>query len=548
MPDEKIGTNSDFEQLLTDLISSERSEEIEGLLRNSQAVDENAKKHSQIKLAHPWNLDSIKSPEERLEVETSHEKEKTSVDVSDPNHHPLSFGMTNQNIVNLLHILGLQLEPEGGTKSDLEATINFKKEFVGDYLLTKPPDQVKTEQPIQDQPETLDIIPAKTTLADLDLFPVVPLFEQEYADQNLKKEGYQAKFDFVQPNKRLKNRIDFQVSYDFVRANDKISETNNLVGNLAKTWIEQSTDLVIQSDLETDHSNRLITKTHGLNEFVEPNPSNVIDSPLLNREAPEFAVIDEDSQGENIGVNLLNQEVSDKTSKFDGDPMITEIKETSLSPEKEVMPSRKAQANNGTDLPPDKLKGRVGIRETKYDSNSDFSREPMAVEKNLSKIDGYGQLVQPQTIKNSQSITTSAVQQNDLTSNIIEQIVSRIGLRVDEHQQEINIQLKPDFLGKVNIKIAIERGIVNAEFIADSQMVKEIIAASLPQLRLDMQELGMNMGQIYVNLSNYDSQREPYQGHQQSPKRQVNKSLIQATEPVLNQNIPDAVTNINIRI
>ena len=140
------------------------------------------------------------------------------------------------------------------------------------------------------------------------------------------------------------------------------------------------------------------------------------------------------------------------------------------------------------------------------------------------------------------------MQQNDLTSNIIEQIVSRIGLRVDEHQQEINIQLKPDFLGKVNIKIAIERGIVNAEFIADSQMVKEIIAASLPQLRLDMQELGMNMGQIYVNLSNYDSQREPYQGHQQSPKRQVNKSLIQATEPVLNQNIPDAVTNINIRI
>ena len=58
-------------------------------------------------------------------------------------------------------------------------------------------------------------------------------------------------------------------------------------------------------------------------------------------------------------------------------------------------------------------------------------------------------------------------------SQVVEQILRGVELNVKGENGEIRLQLKPDSLGEVEVRIATNNGIVSAEFIAESQRSKE---------------------------------------------------------------------------
>lgn len=149
-----------------------------------------------------------------------------------------------------------------------------------------------------------------------------------------------------------------------------------------------------------------------------------------------------------------------------------------------------------------------------------------------------------------QSVSTSQADRSKLTETIMDQIVSQATLKVSEEHQEINIQLKPDFLGRVNIKLAVEKGIVNAEFLADSQVVKETISASLPQLRLNMQELGMTLGDVSVNLKNHHNQRDFSHDQPRSFSKRITRKPHQANILTFDHPLDahDSTSRINLRV
>lgn len=91
-------------------------------------------------------------------------------------------------------------------------------------------------------------------------------------------------------------------------------------------------------------------------------------------------------------------------------------------------------------------------------------------------------------------------QVNNLISpqDIMEQMVEHIKLNVSDNTSEINLQLKPDHLGKLDLKIVTERGIVTAQFIAENQAVKEIIESNFNQLRDVLQEQGLKVENLEV--------------------------------------------------
>ena len=92
--------------------------------------------------------------------------------------------------------------------------------------------------------------------------------------------------------------------------------------------------------------------------------------------------------------------------------------------------------------------------------------------------------------------------------NVMEQIVQHMRFEVRGDIAEIRIQLKPDNLGEVSLRIATQNGIVVAQFVAESQRVKEIIESNFNQLRDALEQQGINISEIEVSVAQGEADRQ----------------------------------------
>ena len=84
--------------------------------------------------------------------------------------------------------------------------------------------------------------------------------------------------------------------------------------------------------------------------------------------------------------------------------------------------------------------------------------------------------------------------------DLIEQIVKKVEMLSKASNSEIKIQLKPEFMGKMIIKIAVEDGLVTAKFITESQHVKQLLEANLGSLRQNLESQGLKVDRTEVNV------------------------------------------------
>lgn len=109
--------------------------------------------------------------------------------------------------------------------------------------------------------------------------------------------------------------------------------------------------------------------------------------------------------------------------------------------------------------------------------------------------------------------------------NALPKIAESIQTLIQEDRSEVRIELKPDHLGDMKIKLSLERGIMVAEFIVENEAVKEIIASQLPQLHTALQEQGAQVGEMMVNIGfeNKGQDEQPFsrprQFHQRTTMR-----------------------------
>ncbi|MGI6147953.1 MAG: flagellar hook-length control protein FliK [Limnochordia bacterium] len=97
------------------------------------------------------------------------------------------------------------------------------------------------------------------------------------------------------------------------------------------------------------------------------------------------------------------------------------------------------------------------------------------------------------------------------------EIAERIQAVFAGGRSEVRIQLKPEHLGELKIKVAVEQGVISAEFIAESQAVKSIIQAHLPELRTALQDLGTNVAELAVHVG---TQEQPWRQDQNNGRPQ----------------------------
>lgn len=113
---------------------------------------------------------------------------------------------------------------------------------------------------------------------------------------------------------------------------------------------------------------------------------------------------------------------------------------------------------------------------------------------------------------------------------IVEQIVEQINANVTTDTTTLEMQLNPHNLGKVNLSISSEGGVVSAKFIVENQTAKEAIESQLEMLKEKFELQGIRVNEVEVSISDYDlsrnmggneaNQRE-YQGQGQRRRRNL---------------------------
>jgi flagellar hook-length control protein FliK len=83
---------------------------------------------------------------------------------------------------------------------------------------------------------------------------------------------------------------------------------------------------------------------------------------------------------------------------------------------------------------------------------------------------------------------------------LISQVVNKAQLLLKQNSSEMNIQLKPDFLGKMTIKVTLADGVVTARFLTENQQVKNVLEQNIQSLRQSLEAQGIKVDKTEVNV------------------------------------------------
>jgi flagellar hook-length control protein FliK len=88
-----------------------------------------------------------------------------------------------------------------------------------------------------------------------------------------------------------------------------------------------------------------------------------------------------------------------------------------------------------------------------------------------------------------------------LQTDVVRQIVQRMTLRGDGRLSQMNIKLKPEFLGNMHMEVMTENQQVSIRMTAENHKVREMVEQNIHLLKLEMQQHGLQVQKIDVFVS-----------------------------------------------
>ncbi len=102
--------------------------------------------------------------------------------------------------------------------------------------------------------------------------------------------------------------------------------------------------------------------------------------------------------------------------------------------------------------------------------------------------------------------------QKPLQTEVLTQIVKKAAFNLKNGQTEVKIDLKPEFLGRIQLKISTENHQVMVRMLTEIPLVKEIIENNINHLKADLQNHGLEIDKFDVFLTRDSDQHE--NGHE----------------------------------
>lgn len=151
-----------------------------------------------------------------------------------------------------------------------------------------------------------------------------------------------------------------------------------------------------------------------------------------------------------------------------------------------------------------------------------------------------GQPEQPDPVSGGPSFLS------EMRETIITQMVEHMHVQLDGQEKQVHIRLKPEYLGDVRITLTVRHGMVSAEITAQNQLTSEIIQSAIPELRLNLQQLGVDLGEVNVGC-NSQEQQSGFTGERRHQQNRQSRFEAKLTEIHLGVN-HDSLLRVNLRV
>lgn len=235
------------------------------------------------------------------------------------------------------------------------------------------------------------------------------------------------------------------------------------------------------------------------------------------------------TQYENSEINPTNETTEDTVAVV----MTEETKETEVANNTEVVEEnvtaeelveKDEQSEEDSD---EKVKVTVEKQEnisTSEETSSETETDAFAKNDDstpFSNTDSNENLVMSNnTVVHDTSFDVSKLQMNSYTSvdtvQIMEQIAEQVRIIADTNTTTMEMQLNPENLGKVYLHISSEEGVVNAQFTATNEVVKEALEAQIATLRENLTQAGVKVDAIEVTIASHEFEQNLEQNQKQN--------------------------------
>ena len=284
-------------------------------------------------------------------------------------------------------------------------------------------------------------------------------------------------------------------------------------------------ELVAQMDLVTNDTEvptdfqEVLEDTLGNVENLEQQTKDSGETEVSNMtetsettKAPTEQVADEKVEVQNTQTeeNVQTEVVAKETEVVEEQPKDEQEEGLEIKVEKEEESSEtKLQMNdsNEPNFSQERGESQSGNSLLNHNANETIAATQTTV--NVSQV------VEGQTVQQFSSyLSADAVQ-------IMEQIVQQMRVTISNEITTMEMQMNPENLGKVYVNISSEEGVVNAQFHATNEVVKEALEAQIATLRESLNQAGVKVDSIEVTIASHEFERNLEQNHQ-NPEEQMN--------------------------
>ena len=342
-------------------------------------------------------------------------------------------------------------------------------------------------------------------------------------------------------DKEEKNYSEKQEKSNDVKKLTQNLEENNIVNiNDSSSNTTQNIEILKSSE----HSN---LKEQEISEIISGNKKSNLktfhfDFELINEEATKEKKIVE-KPGINIDSLLLKGKiVSNQEKNNDSSEQKREIKAITIDELKKFFSEKEFKdfetlVSNKEKLLGTKIYSELNLKKDFIEKISISKPTPLNLE--IKKID-IKKLDSDQTFENqfsdllddfdsaeeenqyvdldkSKSIREQLIRKNEISQNLIQRFSEFLGSRIinqiNAGRWETNIVLRPERLGKLNVKINLDNGEFKANFSTSNSVSRDILIEAIPKLKFNLENSGMNVASVNVDVF---SSSDKNQGNQKN--------------------------------
>ncbi|NLW01863.1 MAG: flagellar hook-length control protein FliK [Clostridiaceae bacterium] len=280
---------------------------------------------------------------------------------------------------------------------------------------------------------------------------------------------------------------------------DRLQELLDRIGSMAKDNLAQDGFLALLDEVET-----LITK---IQDSLTGRDAMGTIGVMKGGEDLESLISQLQSQCQEIAQRLRTMQDSETRVKFPEDsekatdPIIDSAGQVQEAGKPESPASRRnSRADKETASVTDKTHGaaaeRIGTPE-----NAE-TREGYETAAHGQQAPGTGLSRTPDLRAEH---TNYYLSDRQISQTVTSQVTMKIRLMAGEDKQELEMQLKPDSLGRLNLKIIHERGQVLARITAENEQVRSILENNMQLLKDALERNGYSVQSLEVSVGNQDN-------------------------------------------